>query len=170
MNQTIADTQTSADIIQTATEEASKTGQQRRQDAEKALEDALNKGMGPALITDELINETIPMGTAPMATVLKAIAPKTTGIKTLAVKSMATAAPLNPLYPPGIGFNPAVDYTLPNFSQSPNIRKFMDSLPGLSAANKNNLGQYIPVAVPNTTTYPGSDFYDIGCKAFHSCK
>lgn len=41
------------------------------------------------------------------------------------------------------------------------IRKFVDSLPGLGAANANDLGQYIPVAVPDTTTYPGSDYYEI---------
>jgi len=41
------------------------------------------------------------------------------------------------------------------------IRKFVDSLPGLGYANRNNLGQFIPVAVPDTTTYPGSDYYVI---------
>jgi FtsP/CotA-like multicopper oxidase with cupredoxin domain len=41
------------------------------------------------------------------------------------------------------------------------IRKFVDSLPGLGAANANDLGQYIPVAVPDKTTYPGSDYYEI---------
>ena len=41
------------------------------------------------------------------------------------------------------------------------IRKFVDSLPGLDAAGANNLGQYIPVGVPDTTTYPGSDYYEI---------
>jgi FtsP/CotA-like multicopper oxidase with cupredoxin domain len=41
------------------------------------------------------------------------------------------------------------------------IRKFVDTLPGLGAANANNLGQYIPVAIPDTTTYPGSDYYEI---------
>jgi FtsP/CotA-like multicopper oxidase with cupredoxin domain len=39
------------------------------------------------------------------------------------------------------------------------MRKFVDTLPGLNAAN--NLGQHIPVAVPDTTTYPGSDYYII---------
>jgi FtsP/CotA-like multicopper oxidase with cupredoxin domain len=39
------------------------------------------------------------------------------------------------------------------------LRKFMDTLPGLNAPN--NLGQSIPVAVPDTTTYPGSDYYII---------
>ena len=41
------------------------------------------------------------------------------------------------------------------------MRKFVDGLPGLGAGAVNNLGQYIPVAVPDTTTYPGSDYYII---------
>ncbi len=41
------------------------------------------------------------------------------------------------------------------------IRKFVDGLPGLGLSGANNLGQYIPVAVPDTTTYPGSDYYEI---------
>ena len=41
------------------------------------------------------------------------------------------------------------------------IRKFVDSLPGLGPAGANNLGQYIPVAVNDATTYPGSDYYEI---------
>ncbi|HEU5108798.1 MAG TPA: hypothetical protein VFT95_09595, partial [Micromonosporaceae bacterium] len=42
------------------------------------------------------------------------------------------------------------------------IRKFVDGLPGLNAGAANNLGQYIPVATADTTTYPGSDYYEIG--------
>lgn len=42
------------------------------------------------------------------------------------------------------------------------LRKFVDSMPGLGPANANNLGQYIPIAVPDTTTYPGSDYYQLG--------
>ena len=41
------------------------------------------------------------------------------------------------------------------------IRKFLDGLPGLGPAGANNLGQYIPVAVPDKTTYLGSDYYEI---------
>jgi FtsP/CotA-like multicopper oxidase with cupredoxin domain len=41
------------------------------------------------------------------------------------------------------------------------IRKFMDTLPGVGAANANNLGQYIPQAIPDQATYPGSDYYEI---------
>jgi FtsP/CotA-like multicopper oxidase with cupredoxin domain len=42
------------------------------------------------------------------------------------------------------------------------LRKFVDSLPGLTPASANNLGQYIPVAVADKTTYSGSDYYRIG--------
>jgi len=41
------------------------------------------------------------------------------------------------------------------------IRKFMDALPGLGPTAANLLGQYIPVAVPDTIIYPGSDYYEI---------
>ena len=41
------------------------------------------------------------------------------------------------------------------------LRKFVDTLPGLGAGNANNLGQYLSVAVPDQTTYPGSDYYEI---------
>jgi hypothetical protein len=43
------------------------------------------------------------------------------------------------------------------------IRKFVDSLPSLTAAGKNNLGQYIPIAVPETVTVSGqvADYYEI---------
>jgi FtsP/CotA-like multicopper oxidase with cupredoxin domain len=64
--------------------------------------------------------------------------------------------------------------TTPNFANSPlptldasgnvvsgGIRKFVDSLPGLGAGATNDLGQFIPIATPNTTMYPGSDYYVI---------
>ncbi len=41
------------------------------------------------------------------------------------------------------------------------IRKFVDSLSGIGSANLNDLGQYIPIAVPDTTTFTGSDYYEI---------
>jgi FtsP/CotA-like multicopper oxidase with cupredoxin domain len=41
------------------------------------------------------------------------------------------------------------------------IRKFVDSLAGLGSTNANNLGQYIPVAIADDTTYPGCDYYEI---------
>ncbi len=66
-------------------------------------------------------------------------------------------------------------FGIPNWTNSPmptvdpttgaisgGIRKFVDKLPGLRATNANNLGQFIPVAVPDTATYQGSDYYEIG--------
>ncbi len=41
------------------------------------------------------------------------------------------------------------------------IKKFVDGLPGLTEAGANNLGQYLPVAQPDTTTFPGTDYYVI---------
>ena len=46
------------------------------------------------------------------------------------------------------------------------IRKFVDSLPGLGPANANNLNQYIPVAVPDKTTFPGADYYEIELREY----
>ncbi len=63
--------------------------------------------------------------------------------------------------PVGMGVNRVVNVNLPNYANSPNLRKFVDGLPGLGSTAANNLGQYIPVAVPDTTTYPGSDYYEI---------
>ncbi len=44
------------------------------------------------------------------------------------------------------------------------IRKFVDTLPGIPGVTPfgaNNLGQMLTLAVPDTTTYPGSDYYEI---------
>lgn len=48
-----------------------------------------------------------------------------------------------------------------NWAFSPLLHKFVDALPGLGPDKKNALGQYIPIAVPDKTTYPGSDYYEI---------
>jgi FtsP/CotA-like multicopper oxidase with cupredoxin domain len=56
---------------------------------------------------------------------------------------------------------PGVNYMLPNYAYSPPLTKFVDTLPGLGSANASNRGQYIPVAVPDTTTYHGSAYYEI---------
>jgi FtsP/CotA-like multicopper oxidase with cupredoxin domain len=49
------------------------------------------------------------------------------------------------------------------------IRKFVDALPGLGPTpaadplgiGPNGLGQYIPIATPDTTTFSGSDYYEL---------
>ena len=41
------------------------------------------------------------------------------------------------------------------------IKKFEDLLPGLNESGKNNLGQYLPVAQPDTSTFANADYYVI---------
>ncbi len=53
-----------------------------------------------------------------------------------------------------------------NWATSPLLRKFVDALPGVGAAAANDLGQYIPLAVPDTITYPGSDYYELAVRQF----
>jgi len=80
-----------------------------------------------------------------------------------------TPTPYNGIWTPPLGaagYNPNVNYCVPNFSVSPPLRKFKDALPGLNAANKNGNGQYIPVAQPDTTTFAGSDYYEIGLRQY----
>ena len=52
-------------------------------------------------------------------------------------------------------------FETPNWANSPPMRKFVDNVAGLTAAGANNLGQYIPVAIPDTATFPGTDYYEI---------
>jgi FtsP/CotA-like multicopper oxidase with cupredoxin domain len=42
------------------------------------------------------------------------------------------------------------------------IQKFVDTLPTLCAFGKNSLGNCIPLAVPDTATFPGNDYYELG--------
>ena len=82
-----------------------------------------------------------------------------------------TQSPYNGVWvpPPGAaGYNPGVNYCVPNFSVSPPLRKFVDALPGVGYANKNNLGQYIPLAKPvNLATFGTDDYYEIGLRQYN---
>ncbi len=75
------------------------------------------------------------------------------------------AAPVLPAdYVPGANGLLIPDYfTTPNWANSPPLTKFVDGLPGICGATPgaNALGQCIPIALPDTTTYPGSDYYEI---------
>ncbi|HSA97311.1 MAG TPA: hypothetical protein VLJ16_14770, partial [Acidobacteriota bacterium] len=84
----------------------------------------------------------------------------------LAKSSLVTGAPAIAAVP-GPGSVPDYFGLNPNYANSPtNIRKFVDKLPGLTSANANNLGQYIPVATPFATPPAGvpadADYYEIG--------
>jgi FtsP/CotA-like multicopper oxidase with cupredoxin domain len=55
-----------------------------------------------------------------------------------------------------------------DYTQNGGIRKFVDALPNLFIAGvntvadaDNDLGQYIPVAIPDKTTFPNADYYEI---------
>jgi FtsP/CotA-like multicopper oxidase with cupredoxin domain len=77
-----------------------------------------------------------------------------------------TTPSLDQLYFSGIYPNYA-NSPLPNVADTVNcsapnycgIRKFIDTLPLPNAAN--DLGNPLPVATPDTTTFPGSDYYEI---------
>jgi len=84
------------------------------------------------------------------------------------IPHLAGAAPLAQI-PTGPldAYNGTPDYyTTANWANSPPLAKFVDTLPGLTIANKNNLNQFLPVAVPDTTTYPGSDYYIIELREY----
>jgi FtsP/CotA-like multicopper oxidase with cupredoxin domain len=47
------------------------------------------------------------------------------------------------------------------------IRKFVDALPGIcEVSGANTLGQCIPLAAPDTSAFPGSDYYEIGLRDY----
>ncbi|MGC5050728.1 hypothetical protein ACLQ2S_04640 [Micromonospora sp. DT48] len=46
------------------------------------------------------------------------------------------------------------------------LRKFVDPLPGLGPLGRTPLGAHLPVAVPDTITYPGCDYYEIGLQEY----
>ncbi|MFA7404295.1 MAG: FG-GAP-like repeat-containing protein [Pelobacteraceae bacterium] len=57
-------------------------------------------------------------------------------------------------------------YTTANWANTPPLAKFVDTLPGLTAGNQNNLGQHLPLAVADQLTYPGSDYYIIELRQY----
>lgn len=70
-----------------------------------------------------------------------------------------------------VGAVTAINLTNPGsgYVTGTGIKKFQDELPmmcdpsvaGDCAAATNNLGQYVPLGVPDTTTFPGADYYVI---------
>jgi len=85
-----------------------------------------------------------------------------TGRSTGAFGTMAVGGGGGAVPVPTQGGVPDIFGIYSNWANSPrNIRKFVDALPGLTSAGANALGQYIPVAKPDTVTYPGSDYYEL---------
>ena len=102
-------------------------------------------------------NRVTPQQRAAAAAALKAArkAVAKTGTQAAPIKAAAPVPGGTPDYLGGI---------YPNYANSPILKKFMDTLPGLNAAN--NLGQMIPVAVPDTLSFPGSDYYEISLREY----
>jgi FtsP/CotA-like multicopper oxidase with cupredoxin domain len=70
---------------------------------------------------------------------------------------------------PAVGQGDVPDYfspTVPNWAYSPTLTKFVDTLPLLGPDGANTLGNYIPVAVPDQTSYPDADYYEIAVVQF----
>jgi FtsP/CotA-like multicopper oxidase with cupredoxin domain len=74
---------------------------------------------------------------------------------------MFALPPVEPRAVPTPGGTPNYFGPEGNWAFSPIIQKFLDGLPGLTQAAANNLGQYIPIATADTTTFAGSDYYEI---------
>jgi FtsP/CotA-like multicopper oxidase with cupredoxin domain len=133
----------------------------------------VNRGSGYTTEPGVVITE----GTQPVTAVAKAIITMDTisSIDVTATGSGYTTASVAIGAPPGVGTQASATAVISGAVTAVNvvsggsgyvtaggIKKFVDGLPGLGATNHNELGQYIPIAVPDTSTYPGSDYYEIG--------
>jgi FtsP/CotA-like multicopper oxidase with cupredoxin domain len=79
-----------------------------------------------------------------------------------------TSAPAVTLSPRAKGAVATATFTsnVGTFVITGGIRKFIDSLPGLGPTGANNLGKFIPIAVPDTALYPGTDYYIIELRQY----
>jgi FtsP/CotA-like multicopper oxidase with cupredoxin domain len=79
-----------------------------------------------------------------------------------------------PVVGPNGYYTPDYFGTTPNWANSPLLTKFVDPLPGLwdpktqgnPLAGGDTPAKAIPLAVPDTLTYPGSDYYEIELREF----
>jgi FtsP/CotA-like multicopper oxidase with cupredoxin domain len=77
----------------------------------------------------------------------------------------AAAAPPLQVHPSGYYWPDY--YTTPNWGFSPPLTKFVDELPGLwDPRNGPAPAKSIPLAVPDTITYPGSDYYELELRQY----
>jgi FtsP/CotA-like multicopper oxidase with cupredoxin domain len=83
--------------------------------------------------------------------------------------TITIGSPEFPIYPQARTYSfgaQVLDLSGQNTVITGGMAKFVDGLPGLTAAGANNLGQYVSVAVPDTTTYPDADYYEIALVEF----
>jgi len=77
----------------------------------------------------------------------------------VAAGAVVAPAPFGVMDP--LGTPHYMDGLIPNYANTDPLAKFVHTLPGLGAAQANDLGNYIPVGIPDRGTYPGSDYYNI---------
>lgn len=141
--------------------------------------------LGTALNTSAAPINSIPSGsTIPKKLNLKKVTPadrqaaadKLQSILNKAgILQLPTPAKFGQVFDPVTGLLVPDYYGSPNWAYSPtNLRKFVDKLAGLGSANANQLGQYIPVAIPDKVSYPANpainakaaDYYEIAVVEF----
>jgi len=98
----------------------------------------------------DIVNGGAGYDSVPTVTITDSVAPFDKGATATATVAALGAVTAITVVTPGTGY------------LTPGLKKFVDTLAGLGPTAANNLGQYIPVAVPDTTTYPGADYYEIG--------
>ena len=113
-------------------------------------------------------------GINPATANMSSLGVTTNGIDAQAANAATMAAPYSP--PDYFGIANWANSPLPTITNgvvSGGIRKFVDTLPGLCGVNTangtgtNSLGQCIPVAVADQTTFAGSDYYEIAVVEYH---
>jgi len=125
-------------------------------------------GVGPITVVSPGAGYTSPTvvitdvyGVGTGASAVAAVNPTTMGIDSVTVTSPGTNyyAPLVLIADPtGTGADATAELVGP-FTGG--LHKFVDRVAGIDPADPNGLGQYIPVGVPDTSAYPGSDYYEI---------
>ena len=77
----------------------------------------------------------------------------------------AQPAPPGNLAAPVPGGTPDYFGIYPNYALSPLLRKFVNPLPGI-CTSPGQVTPCIPIATKDTTTFPGSDYYQIGLRDY----
>lgn len=92
-------------------------------------------------------------------------------LKCLAITAIVVALSFIAMAPSSVTAAPLIDpvtglmvpdyFGTANWAYSPGLTKFLDKLPGLTSANANLLGQYLPVGIADDTSFANSDYYEI---------
>jgi hypothetical protein len=117
---------------------------------------ALPNAATPALVTAtinasrvDITNGGAGYSSVPTVTITDSVAPFDKGATAVAKVAVLGAVTAITVDQAGAGY------------LTPGLKKFVDTLAGDGSTAANNMGEYIPIAVPDTTTYPGTDYYEI---------